>query len=537
MSKTRVVVLLVATCVLAGCSGPTSTASPGAARQKANGPDTNRQGTNGVGGTASGRSGPGAGGLAPAAPDGASTGGTATGPTSKVGTSQFGPEISAAQDQQSTFALDVDSGSYTYARTLLGEGQLPNRATVRPEEFINSFVQDYPQPDGSGFTVTLDGSAMPASFASGQSEDMRLLRVGLQTMPEADTQRPSAALTFVIDTSGSMGDPGKLDLVKDALHTLVDELRPTDSVAIVTFNSSSHVLQSMTPVTRRAELHNAIDRLAAGGHTNLESGLVTGYQVARDGFRPGATNRVVLLSDGLANTGDTQASPLLSQVRAAADKQITLLGVGVGNDYGDALMEQLADHGDGFVVYVSDQQRARSVFVQQLPATLSLRALDAKAQVTFSPATVATYRLIGYDDRALADSSFRNDHVDGGEVGAGHTVTALYAVRLQPDASGEVAIADVRWLDPVTRGPSEATNTVYVTDLDVPFEYASPRLQVCYAAGYFAEVLRHSPYGQQVQLPDLAEIAANAAYQTEDHTVAELAAMIRRAKNLLHPAE
>ena len=264
---------------------------------------------------------------------------------------------------------------------------------------------------------------------------------------------------------------------------------------------------------------------------------MTGYRVARDGFRPGVTNRVVLLSDGLANTGDTHASQLLLRVRAAADKQITLLGVGVGNEYGDALMEQLADHGDGFVVYVSDQQRARSVFVQQLPATLALRALDAKAQVTFNPATVATYRLIGYDDRALADSSFRNDHVDGGEVGAGHTVTALYAVRLQPDASGEVAVADVRWLDPLTRGPSEATNTIYVTDLDVPFEYASPRHRSATRPDTSPKFLRHSPYGQQVQLPDLAEIAANAAYQTENTTVAELATMIRRAENLLDPAE
>ena len=153
--------------------------------------------------------------------------------------------------------------------------------------------------------------------------------------------------------------------------------------------------------------------------------------MARDGLRPGATNRVVLLSDGLANVGDTAASPILSQVKENAAKQITLLGVGVGHQYGDQLMEQLADQGDGYVIYVSDLDDTRAAFREQLPATIPIRALDAKVQVSFDPQTVAAYRLIGYDDRALADSAFRDDRVDGGEVFAGHTVTALYTVRLQ----------------------------------------------------------------------------------------------------------
>jgi Ca-activated chloride channel family protein len=444
----------------------------------------------------------------------------------------FAPEVRTADDPQSTFALDVDTASYSYSAAQITSGQLPAAGVVRQEEFINAFPQDYRPPTGNGFSVTVDGTRMPESFSTNGSGDIRLLRIGLQTRASDNAERRDVALTFVIDTSGSMGDPGKLDLVKGALHALVDQLRPADSVAIVTFNDRAEVVQTMTSVSHGTELHRAIDRLAADGSTNLEAGLVAGYDVARQGFRAGATNRVVILSDGLANTGDTSSDQILAEVREQADKQITLLGVGVGHDYGDALMESLADHGDGFVIYVSDPTQARQVFIDQLPATDAIRALDAKAQVTFDPRTVVSYRLIGYDDRAVADSSFRDDHVDGGEVVAGHTVTALYAVRLVPDATGPVATARVRWLDPAERSPDEAARSIDTADLAGQFTGASPYLQTGYAAGYFAEVLRGSPYGQQVRLGDLADIAARAADRTHNNQITDLAGLIRRADGL-----
>ncbi|WP_144128310.1 vWA domain-containing protein [Catellatospora sichuanensis] len=435
-----------------------------------------------------------------------------------------------SRDDQSTFALDVDTASYGYAAARLRDGRRPDPDAVRPEEFVNSFDQHYPQPKGDGFAVHVDGARLPDPHQA--SPDTRLLRIGLQTRGEDSEQRKDAALTFVIDVSGSMDDPDRLGLVQDALHTLVDQLRSTDAVAIVTFNDRAKVVREMTRVAEKQRLHAAIDSLRAGGSTNLGDGLVTGYETARDGFREGFSNRVILLSDGLANTGTTDADRMLRQVREEADKQIALLGVGVGSDYGDDLMERLADRGDGFVVYVSERREARDVFVRRLPATLALRALDAKAQVQFDVKTVASYELIGYENRQVADNDFRDDRVDGGEVGPGHSVTALYLVRLKPEAAGRVAEVRVRWLDPTTKQPSETYESIAVGDLSADFTGADVRLRVCYAAAFFAVALRGGEGAGAVQLNALATIADEAAARLDERPVDDLAELIRTAQRL-----
>ncbi|NUT17762.1 MAG: VWA domain-containing protein, partial [Hamadaea sp.] len=301
----------------------------------------------------------------------------------KSGSGQGGPgdapqipggETAVGEHAQSTFALDVDTASYAYALRQLHDGRWPERSTVRPEEFVNSFDMDYGQPKGDGFALHVDGSAMPSTHRSQYNDRLRLVRIGLQTRGEDAETRPDVALTFVIDVSGSMAETGRLDLVQDALHYLVRQLRRTDSVALVTFNERAKMVLPMTRLSQVEDLDRAIDSLSAGGSTNLESGLVTGYQVARDGFRQGSSNRVILLSDGLANVGNTESSPILRRVKAEADKEISLLGVGVGSNYGDELMEKLADQGNGFAVYVADRNQARDVFVHRLPANLSVRA-------------------------------------------------------------------------------------------------------------------------------------------------------------------
>jgi Ca-activated chloride channel homolog len=442
----------------------------------------------------------------------------------------IGSQADPRDQPDSTFGLDIDTASYYYARRQLLDGHKPNPSTVRPEEFVNAFRQDYPQPTGDGFTISVDGARLPGShhLSDGDGE-VRLLRIGLQTRADSSTNRPDAALTFVIDTSGSMAEPGRLDLVKDALDYLIDQLRPADKVAIVAFNDTAHVLREMTAVRSRSDLHAAVARLHADGSTNLEAGLVTGYQVARDGFVTGASNRVIILSDGLANVGDTKADPILAQIREQASKQIALLGVGVGSDYGDALMERLADAGDGFVTYVSEPEQARQLFVTRLPATLTVRALDAKVQVTFNPSAVSRYRLVGYEDRALPATAFDNPRADGGEVGPGHSVTALYVVQLQPEARGRVAEARIRWLNPTDREQRETSATIETADLGGSFTSASPRLRVDYAAAFFGEVLRQSQYGSQVRTTDLATIVDGAFTDTDDAQINELATLIRRA--------
>nr|BFE82034.1 VWA domain-containing protein [Planobispora longispora] len=352
-------------------------------------------------------------------------------------------------EQVSTFALDVDTASYGYARRTLQEGRMPDPAHIRPEEFVNSFRQDYEEPGDDGFSVHLDGARTPENGTA-------LLRVGLQTRRDDPEARRPASLTFVVDVSGSMAEPGRLDLVREALHKLVDQLGPGDQISIVTFSDEAELVLPMTPATDRETLHGAVERLAVQGSTNLEAGLTTGYAEASRAFRSMATNRVILLSDGLANTGETSWQGILDRVAESAGRQITLLCVGVGREYGDRLMEQLADNGDGAAVYVSSVEDARKVFVERLGTTLDLRARDAKAQVVFNPAVVESYHLIGYENRALAAEDFRDDAKDGGEIGPGHSVTALYRVRLRSGASGQLATATVRWQDPDTRRPAEA---------------------------------------------------------------------------------
>nr|BFE64350.1 VWA domain-containing protein [Dactylosporangium thailandense] len=437
-------------------------------------------------------------------------------------------EVSAADRPVSTFAVDVDTASYGFAKRTLESGRRPATSTIRPEEFVNSFDQQYREPEGNGFSISTDGTRLPSTHR-GADDSARLLRVGLQTRGGSDADRPDAALTFVVDVSGSMSEPGKLDLVQRGLHTLVDQLRPTDSVALVAYSDEAELLRPMTQLRDRDGMDAAIDRLRVSGSTNLEAGLRLGYDTARKGFRNNATNRVILLSDGLPNVGKTDATPLVREIQEAAAKQITLLGVGVGSDYGDRFMEQLADKGDGYVVYVSNQTEADRVFVQQLPATVAVRALDAKAQIEFDPKTVLSYRLIGYDNRALTASDFRNDRVDGGEVGPGHAVTALYALHLRPGAEGHLADVRVRWQDPTTHRPSELARPVEVTDLSADFAESPRPVRVDYAAAYLAEVLRASRYAEEVRLPDLRTIADNAGDSTQTR---ELANMINDAIKL-----
>ncbi|MFJ1667170.1 von Willebrand factor type A domain-containing protein [Streptomyces bottropensis] len=445
-------------------------------------------------------------------------------------------DFAPSPDHLSTFALDVDTASYGYARRTLDEGSLPDPATVRPEEFVNSFRQDYERPDGDGFSVTVDGARTDA-------ENWSLVRVGLATRAAGrDGERPPAALTFVIDVSGSMSEPGRLDLAQDALRTMTNRLRDDDSVAVVTFSDEAETVLPMTRLDgNRGEIREAVDGLEPTDSTNLAAGVETGYETAVEGLRKGATNRVVLLSDALANTGSTDAETILERIASERrDHGITLFGVGVGSDYGDELMEQLADRGDGHTTYVSTEEEAEKVFCEELPRHVDLTARDAKAQVAFDPATVEEFRLIGYDNRRVADEDFRDDRVDGGEIGPGHTVTALYVVRTKDGAEGgHLATATVRWLDPDTRTPHEEAAGLEASALHDDLWTDSPYgLRVAAVAAYFADSLRQED-GRRPDLPARPSLhrlglrADDLARDREDKDLYALAEAIKSAEELM----
>ncbi|MEU1086031.1 von Willebrand factor type A domain-containing protein [Streptomyces sp. NPDC005892] len=513
-AATALVGLLVSAALLAGCSGSGGESSDGTAAHRRGGPVPG-------GGTVP----------APAGTDaaGSDTEGSDTKGSDTAG--RQGKADRAAPDYLSTFALDVDTASYGYARRVLGDGRLPEPGTVRPEEFVNSFKQGYERPRGNGFSVSVDGAR-----AGGGADGWSLLRVGLATRAADDTApRPPAALTFVVDISGSMAETGRLDLVRTSLAYLTEQLRVDDSVALVTFSDEAETVVPMTALRgHRTKIREAVESLHTESSTNVAAGVERGYDEAVEGRRKGATNRVVLLSDALANTGETDADAILERIDGSRREYgITLFGVGVGSDYGDALMERLADKGDGDTTYVADEVQARKVFVDQLPAHVELRARDAKAQVAFDRKTVQQFKLIGYENRAVADEDFRDDSVDGGEVGPGHTVTALYAVRLREKASGHVATATVRWLDPVTRKAREETGSVETDAIDGGLWGASgARLQVTAVAAYFADILRGGTLPGTPTLGELAARARKLAVETEDGSVSKLADAIGRAAEI-----
>jgi Ca-activated chloride channel family protein len=441
------------------------------------------------------------------------------------------PVVDTAEDSRSTFALDVDTGSYTIARNHVNEGFLPDPAAVRTEEFVNYFPQDYEAP-ADGIGVHVDGTPVP--FLDDSSR--RVVRVGLQAATVRDEERPPAVLTFVVDTSGSMGDAGKMEVVREALGRLVDSLRPDDRVGIVTYSDEAEVRLEPTPVEDDGSIRDVVAGLQPLQSTNAAAGLRLGYEQAVEHRREGGVNRVILLSDGVANVGDTDPASLAAAVQEAADDDIQLVTVGVGmGTYNDVLMEQLADDGDGFYAYVDTIREAERLFVHDLTGTLQVVAREAKVQVTFDPATVTSYRLLGFENRQVDDEDFRDDDVDGGEIGAGHSTTALYEVTLPEGAAATgdepLLTAEVRWLDPGTGEPAERSATLTAGGVAGSFEQAAPRLRQDVLVAAFAEVLRGAPWADQVSLRNVADNVA-ALDLGSDEVVAELATLTGAAADL-----
>jgi len=436
------------------------------------------------------------------------------------------PFIDTEDDHFSTFGMDVDTASYSVTRRYLRDGHLPPPEAVRVEEFINVFDYNYEPPLHEAFAVHIDGA--PSRF--GEGKRLQLLRIGLQGRVVQSENRKDAILTFVIDVSGSMAMENRLGLVKRSLRLLVNQLRPGDEVGIVIYGSRAKVLLPHTGVEERARILRAIDSLAPEGATNAEEGLRMGYDLALKNARFGSINRVILCSDGVANVGQTGPDAILREVRAHVDEGITLttIGFGMGN-FNDILMEQLANKGNGSYAYVDTLGEARRIFVENLTGTLQVIARDAKVQVDFNPRVVSRFRLLGYENRRLDHEDFRDDDADGGEIGSGHSVTALYEIKLHEGAVGQLATVFIRHEDPDTRQVIEISKDIFAAELADAFEDASPEFQLAAAIAEFAEILRDSFWAQEGSLETVSLVIEGVLPQIRDEQSNELVHLVNQA--------
>ena len=441
------------------------------------------------------------------------------------------PFVDPARDGLSTFAVDVDTGAYTLMRAWVNDGLLPDPDSVRVEEYINYFDAGYEPPIDEAFAIYADGG--PTPFFDRRND---ILRIGIQSREVPERRRQDLSLTFVIDVSGSMSDQGKLDTVKDSLSVLVNELDRFDTVSIVSYNTAARVELEPTPASETDEILDAIEDLRAGGSTNAEAGLLLGYDLADEAFMRDAVNRVVLLSDGVANVGNVGPEAILDEIGERAREGIDLVTIGVGiATYNDVLLEQLADQGNGWYAYVDTYDEAVRLFRDRLTTSLETIARDMKVQVEFDPDLVEEYRLIGFENRDIDDDDFRNDDVDAGEVNAGHSVTALYEVGLAREAyrsDQSFATVSVRWTDPDTNRVEEIFGEVTSDVLAGRFSRTVPQFQVAATVAAYAEVLRDSRYVEADLGQVLDEALELPIRDLDDGAVDEFIELLERAVRL-----
>ncbi|MCA8832921.1 vWA domain-containing protein [Hymenobacter pini] len=452
-----------------------------------------------------------------------------------------------AKEPLSTFSIDVDAASYSNVRRFLQQGQLPPADAVRVEEMLNYFQYDYPQPAATApepFRIITEQAQCP------WNPEHQLVQVALQARQVATDKLPPANLVFLVDVSGSMQGEDRLGLVQQSLRLLTKQLRPQDRVALVVYAGAAGTVLPPTAGTERATILQAIDNLAAGGSTAGGAGLRLAYQVARQHFNKEGNNRVLLCTDGDFNVGeqsDDAMEHLIEQERESG-VFLTVLGVGQGN-YQDKKMELLADKGNGNYAYLDNLDEARRVLVQQFGGTLFTLAKDVKLQVEFNPSRVREYRLVGYENRLLAAEDFNNDRKDAGELGSGHTVTALYEVvpvgapgavdplkyqTNQPatpaPASAELLTVKLRYKEP--QGLTSRKLEVPLTGAARPIQEASENLRFAAAVTQFGMLLRQSDYRGTATYETTTRLADGARRFDPDGYRAELVRLVKLAEGL-----
>jgi Ca-activated chloride channel family protein len=476
---------------------------------------------------------------------------------------KINPVKQVSAEPVSTFSIDVDTASYAFVRRALNAGHLPQKNAVRVEEMINYFPYAYPAPETAETPFMANVTVTPAPWNPAN----KLLHIGIKGYEIQSKERPHANLVFIIDVSGSMQGADRLDLVKNAFRMLVNELKPDDTVGIVVYAGESGVALEPTKVSHKGKIIAAIDNLGAGGSTAGAEGINDAYRLAEANFDRSGVNRVILATDGDFNVGITNQEELKGFIERKRKTGIflSILGVGQGN-YNDALMQKLAQNGNGTAAYVDTLNEARKVLVDEASSTLFPIAKDVKIQVEFNPAAVSEYRLIGYETRALKREDFNNDKVDAGDIGSGHTVTAIYeftpkgapkliddlryggrvaakgedksgesdAAAAKPEdgkAANEYAFLKLRY-----KLPNGDKSTLVTTPVTKAMERAEMseapedvRFSVAVAA--FGQLLRGTPYLKDYGYDDVIKLAKNARGDDPFGYRAEFLNLVRLAKS------
>jgi Ca-activated chloride channel family protein len=452
------------------------------------------------------------------------------------------PLTRVSTEPRSTFAIDVDTASYSNVRRFINSGGIPPKDAVRIEELVNYFKYDYAAPTGP-HPVAIHTEVAAALWEPRH----RLVRIGIRARDVDLHARSRANLVFLVDVSGSMGEENKLPLVQRSLRLLVDQLRDDDTVSMVVYAGATGLAVPPTPGVRKREIHEAIDRLQSGGSTNGGAGIQLAYKLATENFVTGGINRVILATDGDFNVGITNQGDLvrLIQQQAKSGVFLTVLGFGIGN-YKDSTLEKLADKGNGNYAYIDTFAEARRVFVDQLTGNLMTVAKDVKLQIEFNPAEVEAYRLIGYESRLLADADFNDDTKDGGDMGAAHNVTAFYEVvlkgtpfegadagslkyqkrpQLERAPKGELLTVSLRYKQP--HGSKSTLLEVPARNSTAAFDAASADFQFAASVAAFGMLLRDSANRGQTSIEDVLKVAEASA--GEDPARSEFIELARKA--------
>ncbi|MFC5569477.1 von Willebrand factor type A domain-containing protein [Lysobacter yangpyeongensis] len=469
--------------------------------------------------------------------------------TEKYAHNEDNPVHRTSEQPVSTFSIDVDTGSYSNVRRMLADGVRPPGDAVRAEEFINYFDYGHPAPTSRETPFRVTTKLAPAPW----NGKRQLLMIGIKGYDVPKAELPPANLVFLIDTSGSMQDPDKLPLVKDALRQLVKQLRPQDRVSMVVYAGSAGLVLPPTSGAQRDDILDALDRLEAGGSTNGGDGIRLAYAMAKQAYIQGGVNRVILATDGDFNVGtvDQNALETLVADQRKSGIALTTLGFGQGN-YNDELAEKLADVGDGNHAYIDTPMEARKVLVQEMGSTLLTIAKDVKIQIEFNPAVAAEYRLIGYENRVLNREDFANDKVDAGDIGAGHEVTALYEIT--PVGSGaerlpalrygsgaaSVAPTDTKELAHLSlryKRPGEGTSRLIETPILRSQLVSTPDESLRFAAAVaaFADALRGGKQIGQWNWNDIAAAAKHSVGEDRWGQRREFVGLIEQARALTSP--